>query len=153
MSFDHAHVESFYHLRDFDPEVDGCRGLACFVARSLNPERWARSCSQEHEVYCLGECYAAPAVGTTYPAPLMQVRSREGSVLERLAAAAYTGSLKDYRYLAGYTALTKTLTTSPAAIVREDASLLLPMQMKAILGPTSIVFCWKRILTQSLRQC
>lgn len=116
--FEQAHVDSFYHLREFDPEHDGCTGLACFVARDLNPLRWARACAQKHQVCCLGECYAAPVLGTDAAPPRMEVHAREGIVLKQIAAGS-TGSLDEYRASGGYTALAKALRIPPAVIVQE----------------------------------
>jgi NADH:ubiquinone oxidoreductase subunit F (NADH-binding) len=118
MNLDRPHVESFYHLRRFDAEHDACRGLACFVARHLNPGCWQRACSQSNWVNCLGECYAGPACGTQAPPPHMEVACAEGIVLSRLAAGS-NGSLEEYQAAGGYAALAKALRSSPAEIVRE----------------------------------
>jgi NADH:ubiquinone oxidoreductase subunit F (NADH-binding) len=118
MKFDRPHVESFYHLRNFDAEHDACRGLACFVARYLDRKCWERACSQPNWINCLGECYAAPACGTQAPDPHLEVACGEGIVLPRLAAG-YHGSLEDYKSGGGYTAVAKALRSSPAEIVRE----------------------------------
>lgn len=118
MSVHGAHVESFYHLRHFDAETDACRGLACFVARHFDPERWAAACSQADQVHCMGECYAAPARGTQAPLPRIEVKAREGIVLSRLAAGS-DPSIPQYKKSGGYTAIAKALQMSPAEIVRE----------------------------------
>lgn len=118
MNLDRPHVESFYHLRNFDAEHDGCQGLACFVARHLNPECWQRACSQRNWINCLGECYASPACGTLAPPPRIQIACAEGIILPRLAAG-LNGSLQEYKSTGGYAAIAKALRTSPAEIIRE----------------------------------
>src|SRR5687767_2154640 len=62
-------VESFYHLRDVEIAQSTCQGLACFVARHLDPQRWAHAATREPRVYCLGKCYAGPASGDDDPKP------------------------------------------------------------------------------------
>src|SRR5206468_12361011 len=52
----------------------------------FNPARWAEASAQSPRVYCLGECFAAPAKGQTHPRPPVKVFSRHGIVLGRIAA-------------------------------------------------------------------
>lgn len=118
MVHDQTHVRSFYHLRRCGLKDACCQGLACFVARHLNPERWARACSQESRVYCLGECYDAPVSGTCSPLPHIAVHAREGIVLSRLAQG-LSGSLQDYQGSGGYAALERALRTPPGEIVKQ----------------------------------
>src|SRR5256885_16833946 len=81
-----ADVESFYHLAHGEHMGKACQGTACFAARHLNRARWAEASAQNPRVYCLGECFAAPAKGQTNPRPPVKVFSREGTVLGRIAA-------------------------------------------------------------------
>lgn len=117
-----ADVESFYHLPQGEHEGKACQGTACFAARHLNPERWAGASAQDPRVYCLGECFAAPAKGQTQPRPPVKVFSRHGIVLGRMARG-NTRSLEDYQRLGGYEALAKALTQPPEQMLAAlDAS-------------------------------
>jgi NADH:ubiquinone oxidoreductase subunit F (NADH-binding) len=78
--------ESFYHLSGCDLAGKACQGTACFVARHLNPDRRAAAVARQPRVYCLGQCFAAPALCDDGVRPRVEVRSREGIVLARLAA-------------------------------------------------------------------
>jgi formate dehydrogenase iron-sulfur subunit len=100
-----ADVESFYHLPHGEHTGKACQGTACFAARHLNPARWAEANAQNPRVYCLGECFAAPAKGQTHPRPPVKVFSRHGIVLGRIAAGG-ARTLADY---GGYAALAKAL--------------------------------------------
>jgi len=109
-------VESFYHLSHGDHTGKACQGTACFAARHLNPGRWAEACEQNPRVYCLGECFAAPAKGQTNPRPPVKVFSKHGIVLGRLAAGG-ARSIVAYESHRGYTALRKALQTGPESIL------------------------------------
>ena len=118
-------VESFYHLSNRSLKGKGCNGTACFVARHLNPHQWADAEHQDPRVYCLGQCFAGPAIadGNTHR-PNIEVRSREGIVLGRLASGG-ARTLAEYRTQGGYRALQKVLSLTPGDIVRaiEDSGL------------------------------
>ena len=43
-------VQSFYHLAQADVRRCGCQGLACFVARHLDQDRWRQTCADEPRV-------------------------------------------------------------------------------------------------------
>lgn len=116
--FERPQNASFYHLSNFDPRHDGCRGLACFVARGLNPGRWTRSCDQANRVYCLGKCYLGPAAAADHAMPHIEVCGRQGIVLSRLAAGGAL-ALEQYRKSGGYAAIEKALRMSPESIVQE----------------------------------
>src|SRR5665213_4331038 len=103
-----ADVESFYHLAHGDHMGKACQGTACFAARHLNPARWAEASAQNPRMYCLGECFAAPAKGQTNPHPPVKVFSREGIVLGRIAAGG-AKTLAAYEKFGGYAALRKAL--------------------------------------------
>jgi NADH:ubiquinone oxidoreductase subunit F (NADH-binding) len=109
-------VESFYHLAHGGFEGKACQGTACFAARHLNPERWAEACENNPRVYCLGECFAAPAKGQTQPRPPVKICSREGIVLGRIAKGG-ARTLAAYQEQGGYDALAKALTQTPEDVL------------------------------------
>ncbi|MBP6507326.1 MAG: NADH-quinone oxidoreductase subunit L [Opitutaceae bacterium] len=111
-----ADVESFYHLTQGEHAGKACQGTACFAARHLNPECWAEAMRNNPRVYCLGECFAAPAKGQTNPRPPVRVCSREGIVLGRLANG-NARTLDAYQKQGGYAALAKALTGSPEEVL------------------------------------
>ena len=111
-----ADVESFYHLAHGGHTGKACQGTACFAARHFNPARWAEASAQDPRVYCLGECFAAPAKGQTHPRPPVKIFSRHGIVLGRVAVGG-ARSLSAYRALGGYAALAHALTNPPAQVL------------------------------------
>ena len=111
-----ADVESFYHLPHGEHIGKACQGTACFAARHLNPARWAEASAQNPRVYCLGECFAAPAKGQTHPRPPVKVFSPQGIVLGRLAAGG-ARTLAGYEKEGGYAALRKALEQTPDQIL------------------------------------
>ena len=94
-----GHIDSFYHLARTDEAEQSCQGTACFVARHLNAGRWSAAMSEEQRVYCLGNCFAAPASSGDIERPKMKVLSREPIILgpiidgpiSSLAASATSG--------------------------------------------------------------
>ncbi len=109
-------TESFYHLFDCSLSGKACQGTACFVARHLNPKRWAEANDRGPRVYCLGQCFGAPAVSGDEARPHVEVRSREGIVLGRLTQGKVR-SLKDYAAQGGYRALERALTQPREEII------------------------------------
>ena len=109
-------VESFYHLPHGDHLGKACQGTACFAARHFNPARWAEAAAQNPRIYCLGECFAAPAKGQTHPRPPVKVFSREGIVLGRVAAGG-ARTLAAYAKCGGYAALAQALDHPPEKIL------------------------------------
>jgi NADH:ubiquinone oxidoreductase subunit F (NADH-binding) len=105
-------VRSFYHLSGVDLSQARCQGTACFAARHRNPRRWSEALASPARAYCLGKCYAAPAAAEDDVRPIIQVRSRTGVVLERIAAGG-ARSLYEYRCHGGLYALEKALTQTP----------------------------------------
>jgi formate dehydrogenase iron-sulfur subunit len=124
-SEEHAHVASFYHLRD---EVQGsahaCRGLACFAARNDDPTLW-QAAQREPWLYCLGQCHRAPTSGVVPgPEATVRVQSRAPVLLERIVAGGAT-NLDAYRRLGGGRALEIALALQPTELVqRIEASAL-----------------------------
>ncbi|MDP2137237.1 MAG: NADH-ubiquinone oxidoreductase-F iron-sulfur binding region domain-containing protein [Candidatus Didemnitutus sp.] len=99
-----ADVKSFYHLPQHEHAGKACQGTACFAARHFNPARWTEAAAQSPRVYCLGECFAAPAKGQKKPRPPVKVFSPHGIVLGRIAAGG-ARTLAAYRASGGYAAL------------------------------------------------
>ena len=108
--------ESFYHLSGATLTGGVCGGLACFVARSVNPDRWLAAEAQKPRIYCLGKCFAGPAACDVDPRPRVQVRSREAIVLAHIVAGG-ARSLDGYLRQQGYRALEGALGQSPADVV------------------------------------
>lgn len=111
-----ADVESFYHLPHGGHAGKACQGTACFAARHLNPGLWTEAMQNDPRVYCLGECFAAPAKGQTHPRPPVHVEARHGIVLGRLAAG-QARALTAYRQQGGYAALAKALQQPPEHVL------------------------------------
>ncbi len=114
-----SEFQSFYHLADVDLDDRSCQGLACFVARHLDPERWRGANVAGPRVYCLGKCYAAPASGRDDSRPAhVEVDAPQAIVLERIAAGGAT-TLDAYRSQGGLAALDRALALTPGEIVAE----------------------------------
>jgi NADH:ubiquinone oxidoreductase subunit F (NADH-binding) len=111
-----ADVESFYHLAHGGHAGKACQGTACFAARHFNPSRWDEAMRNDPRVYCLGECFAAPAKGQTKPRPPVKVCSREGIVLGRLAQGG-ARTLAANQQQGGYAALAKALAQPPEQVL------------------------------------
>ncbi|MGC9113191.1 MAG: NADH-quinone oxidoreductase subunit D, partial [Acidilobus sp.] len=77
-------VDSFYSFYKVVVSEEHCRGLACYAARSLNPEAWRKAVAQRPPTYCLGKCYAGPSSTLTGGAPHVEVRSRRAVVLRHI---------------------------------------------------------------------
>src|SRR5437773_391895 len=99
-----SNVDFFYHLSGNGINQCSCCGLACFVARHLNPVRGQLASSQTPEVYCLGKCYMAPAAGFDDQRPAMQVYAKQGIILNRLASGGCRRS-SEYGRVGGYRAI------------------------------------------------
>lgn len=110
-------ISSFYHLSAASIAGRACQGTACFVARHLHPARWQDAATQSPRVYCLGKCYAAPASTAEEARPAIEIRCRQGIVLERIVAGG-ARTLEAYTRQRGYQALEKALRQSPEEIVR-----------------------------------
>jgi NADH:ubiquinone oxidoreductase subunit F (NADH-binding) len=111
-----ADIASFYHLNDSPVTGKLCNGTACFVARHLNASRWSEAEQQDPRVYCLGQCFAAPAAMASHARPHMEIHSRHGVVLGRLVRGR-TCTLEAYTAQSGYEALQQALELSPQEIV------------------------------------
>ena len=112
-----ADTASFYHLRDCSISGKSCMGTACFVAHHLNPARYAEAEKQEPRVYCLGQCFAGPAVAGSPAGPHVEARSLHTVVLGRLVKGG-ARTLLAYQLQGGYRALEKALRQSPDDIIK-----------------------------------
>jgi len=74
-------IDSFYHLSRQENAEQFCQGTACFVARHLNPDRWSEAVHGEQRVYCLGNCFVAPASSSDAVRPKMESHCRESIAL------------------------------------------------------------------------
>jgi NADH:ubiquinone oxidoreductase subunit F (NADH-binding) len=111
-------VDSFYHLRDGGLRDLGCQGTACFVGRHLNLGRWNRSGQQHPRIYCLGKCYAAPAVFSGDECPAIEVHAPEAIVLANLVRG-NVPHISEYLARGGYTGLGSALFRTPDQILTE----------------------------------
>jgi formate dehydrogenase iron-sulfur subunit len=109
-------LSSFYHLPGGDIDGRSCRGMACFVARNLNQDRWRQAVSEDARVYCLGKCYAAPASANEVQRPEISVQSAESIVLKRIVNGA-ARRLGEYERYGRYRALEKALVRPPNDII------------------------------------
>lgn len=98
---------SFYHFSDV-PELQPCQGLACFVARHLNPQKYALGADAEHRVHCLGKCFLSPACGADDGRPAIEAHCRTPVVLPRILRGG-ARDLKTYLEMGGFVALKKAL--------------------------------------------
>jgi len=93
-----------------------CQGLACFVARHLNKQRWAIAKSQMPRVYCLGKCYAAPSAGDEDGKPIVGIDSPEPVVLGNVLDGGAAG-IDAYLQRGGYDALKQALDRKPEEVI------------------------------------
>jgi len=75
---------SFYHMNGEVAPSQVCQGMACFVARRSDPDRWRRASMQQQTIYCLGKCYEAPASNEEDSLPVVSVSAPEAVVLGNL---------------------------------------------------------------------
>lgn len=111
----HAPTASFYHLGQARLDRSLCQGLACFVARAQNPQRWQQAAAQDARVYCLGKCHAAPASQTDRQRPRVEIHSHQAVLLERVA----TGGAHSLAAYGGYEALGRALNMERRDILSE----------------------------------
>ena len=111
-------VMTFYSFPEGSPAEEHCRGLACYAARSLNPEAWKRAVSQTPHTYCLGKCYAGPSSTFTGGSPVVEVRSRRAVVLRHIVRGPVL-SLDDYLALGGMEGLRRALEMGQRAVIEE----------------------------------
>lgn len=100
-------IASFYHLDGQDLRKRRCSGTACFVARRKAPKMSSGELGGGR-VYCLGECFTAPAIGVSGARPHIECPAPEPIVLGRILKGG-ARSLAQYGKLGGYRALSKAL--------------------------------------------
>lgn len=110
--------QSFFHLADATIDHQACQGTACFVARHRDPVAWASAERCEPRVYCLGECYAAPAMAPVETRPHVEIDVPEPVVLGRVAVGG-APTLEAYRADGGYAALEAVIAMTPGAVIAE----------------------------------
>ncbi len=111
-------LSTFYSFPEGAPAEEHCRGLACYAARSLNPEGWKRAVSQNPPTYCLGKCYAGPSDSFLGGRPIVEVRSRRAIVLRHMVKGPVT-SLDEYLSLGGMAGLERAMSIGQAAVIEE----------------------------------
>lgn len=111
-----ADVASFYHLPRTGVTGKSCQGLACWVARSLDPARWLAAEQPGPRIYCLGNCFAAPARAELTCRPHVQVAAPRAIVLPRLVSGG-ARRLTTYRELGGYEAWRRARQLAPERIL------------------------------------
>ncbi len=114
----HRDVDSFYHLAGCPVSGKACNGMACFVARHLHPSRWTEAERQAPRVYCLGQCFAGPAVMGMTMRPHMEASAPQAIVLQRLLKGG-ARTLASYQLQGGYRGLERVLRQSPSDIIKE----------------------------------
>ncbi len=113
--------ESFYHLQDLPPGA-ACHGLACFVARHLNPQRFHRPANQDRRIHCLGQCFQGPACVGDETRPHIEAHCATPVVLERVHRGGVR-ELNGYKGLGGFAALKRALFEGTEWVLdRMDAS-------------------------------
>ena len=110
-------VASFYHLSGGSLSGKICNDTACFIARHRNPERWTQAEQQAPHVYCLGQCFAAPAAVGSLTRPDFHSDVRHPIALSRLLNGG-ARTLTAYRQFGGYRALEIALKQSPDEIIQ-----------------------------------
>jgi NADH:ubiquinone oxidoreductase subunit F (NADH-binding) len=113
---DSGHIDSFYHLARTGDVEQFCQGTACFVSRHLNPRRWSSAVSGQERVYCLGNCFAAPASSKDVARPQIRGLSREPIVLGPIIDGPIS-SLDASTARGGYSALEKALAQTRADLL------------------------------------
>jgi NADH:ubiquinone oxidoreductase subunit F (NADH-binding) len=112
---------SFYHLAGCDLSRCACSGTACFVANHAFRDPQPKG---DPQVFCLGRCFEAPAVGLSETRPKIGIHSSQPVLLSRIANGGVR-SLDEYCRTGGYQALDRALTESREAVLAtiEDSGL------------------------------
>lgn len=109
-------IDSFYHLAQVELPGRACRGLACFAARNDLPQRWQAAAAEAPVLYCLGQCYRAPALCGEDAPSLVEVHARQAVLLGNLLRGD-NGDLMDYAATGGGNALLAASTMLPDALL------------------------------------
>lgn len=108
-------VDSFYHLAGVELDHKFCRGLGCFAAQRLDPERWRKAIAQWPPVYCLGKCYAAPSSADEDVEPIIEICCKDPIVLAGVPGGEVR-ALTDYGI---YRALDRARQMDPSDLIAE----------------------------------
>ncbi|MFO1386778.1 MAG: NADH-ubiquinone oxidoreductase-F iron-sulfur binding region domain-containing protein [Chitinivorax sp.] len=111
----------FYHLQQPDLNGMACRGLACFAARADMPQRWQQAQSAAAHLYCLGQCYCAPALAGEGLPPAITAQSRHAVLLGDVLAAPLR-DLAAYQQAGGGQALRMALVSGSAFVIEQIAA-------------------------------
>jgi len=114
----HADTAAFFHLTSVAVRDQACQGTACFLARHRDPATWARAVEGSPRVYCLGRCFAAPAMAADPGRPAVEVAAPQPVLLGRVAAGG-APTYAAYRASGGYQALARGLRLGASGIVAE----------------------------------
>lgn len=114
-SYSGPEVESFYHLAGVELAHKFCRGLGCFAAQRLDPERWQQAMRQWPPVYCLGKCYTAPSSADEDVEPIIETRCEDPIVL----AGVKGGEVRSLEGYGRYLALEKALKMRASDVIAE----------------------------------
>ncbi|HMP80485.1 MAG TPA: NADH-ubiquinone oxidoreductase-F iron-sulfur binding region domain-containing protein [Pirellulaceae bacterium] len=117
-------VESFYHLHEAPAAGRACRGMACFAARHRNEVAFQRAEQDQHPIYCLGQCYAAPAVAGSEKSCDVRLAARQPTLLENVLNGPVR-KLDDYLRKGGGASLEQGRLMQPDALIKimEDSGL------------------------------
>ena len=108
--------DSFYHLGPEGVAGKACQGMALFVARHLDKDKWLEADAHSPRVYCLGKCYAAPASSSHDQKPNAIIDSRESIILKRIVNGG-ARTLNSYIESRGYQALRQALKEEPQNLI------------------------------------
>jgi NADH:ubiquinone oxidoreductase subunit F (NADH-binding) len=97
-----GHIDSFYHLARIGEGEELCR--------------WSSAASERERVYCLGNCFAAPASSSDIARPKMRILSREPIILGPIIDGPIS-SLAACTARDGYRALEEALGRPPEEVV------------------------------------
>jgi len=109
-------AESFYHLAHLSLAGRACQGLACFAARNDAPHRWEVAHGNTPPLYCIGQCYRAPAAVGDDARVHVQVASPVSVLLENVILGGVR-TLEAYVGHGGGRALQSALDMDAAAII------------------------------------
>lgn len=119
ISIKRPEVDSFYSFSTVSLSEEYCHGLACFVARDLNPSVYDMAVRQTPPTYCLGKCYLAPSWSGIDAPPIMESRSRTAVLIDWIKNGPIK-SLDEYKARGGMKGLEVVLTTmGPEDVISE----------------------------------
>ena len=114
---------SFYHFPKITKK-QACQGMACFVARHLDPAKYESALESKYAVNCLGKCFLAPACGGDEARPRIEARCQTPVLLARVLKGG-AHDLKSYLQAGGFAGLKRALFEGADFVLDElDASQL-----------------------------